>query len=110
MKVEDEKVMKLLDNLNKFVTNKVVPVLKDASMPIAKSIFCKITSTEKKKELVIKKVRDMSEEELDEIMRKNHPLGFIGVHIYSREVKLEKIIDAVNKMDDSEINEIIMNS
>ena len=102
--------MQILDNLCKFAVEKLIPTLKDAAMPISKSVFCSVTSTKKKKELIIKRVRDMSEGELDEIIKKNHPLGFIGVHIYNHESKLEKIIDAVNKMNDSEINEIIINS
>jgi hypothetical protein len=102
--------MQVLDNLCKFMVTKLVPTLKDAAMPIAKRVFCSVVSTKNKKELVIKQIRNMSEVELDEIIKKNHPLGFVGVHIYSRQTKLEKIIDAVNKMDDSEVNELIINS
>ena len=102
--------MQILDSICKFTVEKLIPTLKEAADPISKRIFCSVTITKTKKELIIKRVRNMSEGELDEIMKKNHPLGFIGVHIYNRESKLEKIIDAVNKMNDSEINEIIMNS
>lgn len=102
--------MPILDSTCKFMVEKLIPTLKDAADPISKRVFCSVTSTKKKKELIIKRVRNMSEGELDDIMKKNHPLGFIGVHIYNRESKLEKIIDAVIKMNDSEINEIIMNN
>jgi hypothetical protein len=102
--------MKIIDSVCKFMVEKIIPTVKEAAAPISKSIFCSVTSTKTKKELIIKRVRIMSEEELDEIIRKNHPLGFIGAHIYSRKSKLEKIIAAINKMGDSEINEIIMNS
>jgi hypothetical protein len=102
--------MNKLDSISKFIVEKLVPAVKEAAVPISKSIFCSFASTKKKKELVISRVRKMSEEELDEIIKKNHPLGFLGVYIYSREAKVEKIIEAINKMSDAEINEIIMNS
>lgn len=102
--------MHILDDVCRFMVEKAVPTLKEVGTPIAKRVFCNVTSTEKKKELVIKQIKKMSEEELDKIIKKNHPLGFIGVHILSREAKLEKVIDAINKMNDSEINDIIMSS
>lgn len=92
------------------IRSKAVLDALDVTMKTAKTILCIVTNTEKKKELVIRRLSIMSEEELDMVIKRNHPLGFIGVLLYDHQTKLEKAVEAIRNMNDSEINRVIINS